>query len=245
MQVCRVCQGKQEQHGDLAEIPHLFLNSFAQIKLLVPAGALCCITGRCSHPARHEPAWAALLSTPAAFPSLGPPKLLLASADGHSLWGQGVTEHFSPWRIKKNPTRRSCHLQPRPPDILEPWQAREGELQVKERIRSGWLGMGREKEECNEGGREGKAGKWQHSDKFSSESKLQGEGRRFLPQTSELSEILPYREWFTCKKNCKSGGRKREKIEINSSLLFKQSFHLTPLGSNGQAQGHKQRKKKE
>lgn len=62
-------------------------------------------------------------------------------------------------RNEKNPTRRSCHLQPRPPDILESWQAREGELQVKERIRSGWLGVGSEKEECNEGGREGKAGK--------------------------------------------------------------------------------------
>lgn len=62
-------------------------------------------------------------------------------------------------RNGKNPTRRNYHLQPRPQDILESWQAREGELQVKERIRSGWLGMGREKEECNEGGREGKAGK--------------------------------------------------------------------------------------
>lgn len=59
----------------------------------------------------------------------------------------------------KRSNRRNYHLQPRPPDILELWKAREGELQVKERIRSGCLGMGREKEECGEGGREGKAGK--------------------------------------------------------------------------------------
>lgn len=37
----------------------------------------------------------------------------------------------------------------------------------------------------------------------------------------------------------------REKMEINNSLLFKQSFHPTPPGSNVQAQGHKQKKKKE
>lgn len=61
--------------------------------------------------------------------------------------------------------------------------------------------MGREEEECSKGGREEKAGKLQCSDKFSSESKLWGEGRFFLPQTSELSEILPYHERFTCKED--------------------------------------------
>lgn len=37
-------------------------------------------------------------------------------------------------------------------------------------------------------------------------------------------------------------GGKREKIEINSSLMFKQSFHPTP---QGQRFRHKERKRKE
>lgn len=44
------------------------------------------------------------------------------------------------------------------------------------------------------------------------------------------------------KRTEKGGEKKREKIEINSSLVFKQSFHPTPPGSNVQAQGHKQKK---
>lgn len=115
-------------------------------------------------------------------------------ADGHSLWVQRIIEYFFLWNSMgiKHETYAGENITFR--RSLQTFQSRGrlgGELQVKERIRSGWLGMWREKEECRKGSREGKAGKLQHSDKFSSESKLQGEGRIFLPQTSELSEILP------------------------------------------------------
>lgn len=155
-----MCLGKQEQAGKLAQLPHLFQSPFTQNKLqwLVPIWAFCCITRGCLHPASHEQA------------SSGHRCCLFISgatkpAFNICVWRQALrAKDYRAFlaivqpRNKRN-NRRNYHLQPWPLDILERWKAREGELQVKERIRSGYLGMGREKEECGEGGREGKAGK--------------------------------------------------------------------------------------
>lgn len=105
MQCAECVSEKQEQHGNLAELQHLFLIFFfSSIKLLVPAGALCCITGRCSHRARHQPAQAALLGTTAAFPSQWPPNMLLASlmdtaSEGGGL--QSTSRYGSAQELKK------------------------------------------------------------------------------------------------------------------------------------------------
>jgi len=57
-----------------------------------------------------------------------------------------------------------------------------------------------------------------------------------LVRFSHITSDLPV-------KTTEKGEKKREKIEINNSLLFKQPLHPTRPGSNVQVQGHKQKKK--